>query len=83
MHSKFKNQRGQGLIEYLIIVALIAVAGISVVGLMGRNIRVQFAKVSTAIQGKKSEDIQTYDVRKMDHDSRDLSDFFKGTANRE
>ena len=43
-----RNQRGQGMTEYIIIVALIAVAAIAVIVLFGDNIRRQFAKSANA-----------------------------------
>ncbi len=42
-----KNVRGQGMSEYLIIVALIAVAGIAVMGLFGGAARNQVAGLAT------------------------------------
>ena len=39
--SKFRNQLGQGMTEYLIVVALIAVAAIGVYGFFGQTLRSQ------------------------------------------
>lgn len=46
-----KNIRGQGMSEYLIIVALIAVAGIAVMGLFGGAARNQVAVMASEIAG--------------------------------
>ncbi len=46
-----KNVRGQGMSEYLIIVALIAVAGIAVMGLFGGAARNQVAVLASEIGG--------------------------------
>lgn len=46
-----KNVRGQGMSEYLIIVALIAVAGIAVMGLFGGAARNQVAGLANEIAG--------------------------------
>ena len=46
-----KNVRGQGMSEYLIIVALIAVAGIAVMGLFGGAARNQVAVLASEIAG--------------------------------
>ena len=50
MNSR-KNVRGQGMSEYLIIVALIAVAGIAVMGLFGGAARNQVAGLAAEISG--------------------------------
>ena len=39
MLSKLRGRKGQGMTEYIIIVALIAIAAIGVVSLFGDNIR--------------------------------------------
>ena len=46
-----KNVRGQGMSEYLIIVALIAVAGIAVMGLFGGAARNQVAGLASELSG--------------------------------
>jgi len=45
------RQRGQGMSEYLIIVALIAVAAIGVVGFMGDTVSNQMASMAKEISG--------------------------------
>jgi Flp pilus assembly pilin Flp len=50
---QFKNkQAGQGMTEYIIIVALIAVAAIAVTQLFGSTIRNQMAGISQEVAGK-------------------------------
>lgn len=46
------RQRGQGMSEYLIIVALIAVAAIGVVGFMGDTVSNQMASMAMEISGQ-------------------------------
>ena len=38
--------------EYIIIVALIAIAAIGILELLGGTVRVQFGKISASLQGK-------------------------------
>ena len=40
------NQRGQGLVEYLIIVALMAVATIGIVRVLGQTVSAKFASAT-------------------------------------
>jgi pilus assembly protein Flp/PilA len=46
-----RDQRGQGMTEYIIIVALIAIAAIGVVTIFGDNIRDLFAGATNALAG--------------------------------
>ena len=48
------KQRGQGMTEYIIIVALIAVAAIGVYSLFGKTIRNQMAALATELGGNDS-----------------------------
>lgn len=45
------RQSGQGMTEYIIIVALIAVAAIAVTQLFGKTIRAQMAAISQEVAG--------------------------------
>ncbi len=49
-----KKTRGQGMTEYIIIVALIAIAAIGVITLFGENIRALFSASANALQGSTS-----------------------------
>jgi pilus assembly protein Flp/PilA len=49
-----RKSRGQGMTEYIIIVALIAIAAIAVVMLFGDNIRKLFGASSAALAGNSS-----------------------------
>lgn len=46
-----KKSRGQGMTEYIIIVALIAIAAIGVITLFGDNIRTLFGMSANALAG--------------------------------
>lgn len=50
------HQRGQGMTEYIIIVALIAVAAIGVYQAFGQTIRSQMAAISLEVAGKSGSD---------------------------
>lgn len=77
--SRIKNQRGQGLIEYLIIVALVAVATIGVVRVLGQAVSSRFNTITYALQGKKKiTKIENLNDRQLE--KRDLGDFMNGVA---
>ena len=51
---KLTSQSGQGMSEYLIIVALIAIAAIGVVTVFGRDIRQLFSASTGALSGNQT-----------------------------
>lgn len=54
MRISMKNSRGQGMTEYIIIVALIAVAAIGVFRLFGDTVRGQAGVVAAEVGGQNS-----------------------------
>lgn len=53
--STFQTECGQGMTEYLIIVALIAITGIAVYSFFGQTLRHQMAGISQELSGKKAD----------------------------
>ncbi len=74
--SNTKPQRGQGMTEYIIIVALIAIGAIFVVTVFGDNIRALFGSSANALQGQSTsaEDLGGEEVGEDDV-KRDLKTF--------
>ncbi|HQT97721.1 MAG TPA: hypothetical protein PKV70_04800 [Thermodesulfobacteriota bacterium] len=54
-----KNRNGQGLTEYIIIVALVAVAGIGIVNIFGNQLRNQFFTIVKAMSGSETATVQS------------------------
>jgi pilus assembly protein Flp/PilA len=54
-----KNRKGQGLTEYIIIVALVAVAGIGIVNIFGNQLRNQFFTIVKAMSGSETATVQS------------------------
>lgn len=78
MMSRFrKDERGQGMTEYIIIVALIAVAAIAVVGFFGDVVRNQFYNMTAALAGSSSHSDVGKFVRKAQREKnqKGLDDF--------
>ena len=73
------NKKGQGMTEYLIIVALIAVTTIGIVNLTGNSVKVGFGKIANALQGKTDESKATK-VKDEDTKTRNMSDFNTGVV---
>jgi Flp pilus assembly pilin Flp len=56
MQTSFRRQRGQGMTEYVIVVALVAVAAIAVYQLFGQVIRSQTAAMARELAGEEGGD---------------------------
>ena len=50
-----RRQRGQGMTEYIIIVALIAIAAITVVSFFGGTVRSQMSGMAQELSGQNAE----------------------------
>lgn len=74
------NAFGQSLIEYLLIVALIAVTTIGMVKAVGTNINVHFANIAKALGGDASHELSPVKVQADQVQTRDLHDYMKGAA---
>ena len=74
-----KAQKGQGLIEYLILVALMAVASIAVVRILNQTVNAKLASVTYALQGKKKT-VAVEEIDESYHEKKDLSDFMNGVG---
>ena len=77
-----RNQKGQSLIEYVILVALVGVATMGMVRILQKSVKVNLANVVHALQSDKKrsethERISDDDLRKAD-----FGDFMNGAANR-
>lgn len=75
----FGNQRGQGLIEYLIIVALMGVATIGIVRALGQTVSAKFASTALALQGsQRKASVESIDSSL--YEKKDLSNFVNDSA---
>jgi pilus assembly protein Flp/PilA len=74
-----RNQRGQGLIECLVIVALMGVATIAIVRVMGQTVATKFAGVTAALQGDQQKP-KDPEISKSSYQKRDLGNFMEGVG---
>ncbi len=78
-----RDQRGQGMTEYIIIVALIAIAAIGVVTIFGDNIRDLFASSTNALAGETQVRPETEKAKAQHTNTKTLKTFAsdnKGSA---
>jgi len=71
MRKLFRSESGQGMSEYIIIVALIAVAAIGVVTVFGKDIRELFSATTGSLSGESS----TNNATKAKVAKKDLKNF--------
>lgn len=79
MRIKKMGRQGQSLVEYLIIVAVMGVATMGIVRLLGHTVSAKFAQVVQSLQGKTGENIEFNDVEKKHYEQKDMSDFMRGS----
>jgi len=69
------RKRGQGMTEYIIIVALIAIAAIGVITLFGDNIRRLFGASTEALAGNTNVEAKTQNRKEDLEKKRNLNNF--------
>ena len=79
MHCFIKNSKGQGMVEYMILIALIAAGTIGVVRVVGYNIGAQYENINRALGAKTTNQLQMQNADQGQLNKKDLSDFLKGS----
>ena len=79
---KLRNQKGQALMEYLILICLMGVACIGMVRLLQNTLNVNFANAVNSLQGGSARKIAHEKVEDSDTKKKDFSDFMRGTSKR-
>jgi Flp pilus assembly pilin Flp len=77
--NNLKNEMAQGMTEYIIIVALIAIAAIGVITLYGDNIRDMFGASSEALSGEDEAERKMGPLNQNVATHKDLNTFGKNT----
>ena len=83
MLQKLRSAKGQGMTEYIIIVALIAIAAIGVVSLFGDNIRGLFSASANGLAGMESTEPETESAWDEHYMHKNLKNFGTGNQGRE
>ncbi len=75
-----QNNRGQSLIEYMVIVALMAVATMGVMRILSQTTRGKLATIIQSLQGGKSNvRVKFEKIGKEDIQKKDMGNFFRGS----
>ena len=73
------SRAGQGLVEYLIIVSLVAVGAIGIVKVISQNMRFHFTQVAEALGSHTTERPEKGEIRKSHFESKDFNNFWEGS----
>lgn len=79
MKNLISKSNGQGMVEYMILVALIAAGTIGVVRVVGYNIGAQYENINRALGAKTTNQLQIQNADQSQLNKKDLSDFLKGS----
>ncbi|MGZ9135160.1 MAG: Flp family type IVb pilin [Candidatus Deferrimicrobiaceae bacterium] len=69
------SRSGQGLTEYIIIVALVAIAAIGVVNIFGNQLRHQFSTIIASMSGSSVQVTSLAEKAKQQANQRTLKDY--------
>ena len=75
-----RRRKGQGMTEYIIIVALIAIAAIGVVTLFGDNLRKIFGTANDALAGEQNAETKAKKTKSNLLGSKKMTTFNKENA---
>ncbi len=73
--SKAKCHKAQGLTEYIIILALVAIAAIGIVNIFGNQVRNQFHTIISALSGHGFKVKDLSKSSKKEQNKKTLSDY--------
>lgn len=80
--SVLKNQKGQSLIEYVILVALVGVATMGMIRVLQKTVNVNLANVVNALQGDQQGKMDHEKVESSDLKKKDFQDFMNGSIDK-
>lgn len=77
------NRKGQGMIEYLIIVALVAVGTIGMMRVVRTTVNRNFAKIAKSLGAKTEENIEAVEISKsLVSENKDMTNFMNGSLSK-
>lgn len=77
-----QSQRGQGLIEYLIIVGIMAVASLGAIRLLNKTVNSNFTNIIYSLQGKRKKARMEAPTESI-YKKKDFNTFMNGAASKE
>ncbi len=72
-----KNKKGQSLVEYILITAVVAIGALAVLRIMGHTVAVKFTQVTNEIQGGTHAKIKPEEITPDKYQKVDMSNFMR------
>lgn len=82
MSKIVKNQRGQGLLEYIVLIALVGVASMGMIRILQHSLKANFANVIFALQDDSRRKVSAEKITEDDLRKSDFGDFMNGAASK-
>lgn len=79
---RLKNQKGQGLLEYIILIALVGVASMGMIRILQHSIKANFANVIYALQDDDRRKASAEKITDADLKKADFGDFMNGASSK-
>lgn len=73
--QKLHRKSGQGMTEYIIIIAIIAIGAILIVGLFGQQIKEVFSGIGGSLAGNDKQADEISDIQTKDDIKTDMGQF--------
>ena len=84
MRHKKKTQSGQGMVEYLVIVAIIAISSIGIIKVLSQTLRIKFSQVTASLQDRQGpKNAQLKKVSRKHWRLKGMGDLNSGVLNNE
>ena len=77
------NQKGQAMIEYLVLVAFMAIAAMGILRVLNSSVNARFTNITNAIQGRNQTEVRVRAPSASVYHRRDMSSFFRGAIGNE
>lgn len=79
-NCKKLNRKGQSLIEYLVLVAIVGVGSIAVLRVVQAQVSNKFAQVAVQLGASGKENIENQNIEKSATNKKDMRSFFEGAT---
>ena len=77
-NADLRDRKGQGLVEYMVLVALITAGTIGVIRVVSYNIGIQYENINRALGAKAPNQLQAVSAEQSILNKKDLSNFLNG-----
>lgn len=78
--KSLKNNKGQSLVEYMIIVALMAISTMGIMRVLSQTTSGKLASITQSLQGGKAHiEVKFEKINQSDIRKKDMGNFFRGS----